>query len=273
MRMRDRFALHLAPIPLRLMLGLVFLWAGLGKVTATTLVQPSDAAVLKNLGVPVRTDEPAPPPPPEPTPEQAEPESEPEAIGFSGDAARIALVSQPAEYTAADFPDESEIMRVHGLVLTMHNAAQQGYDAEGRTTDPYWPAWAADAPLVRYLAWAVAITEIVFGFFMLIGLLTRIGSLALASVMLGALWLTQIGPAIQSGQTILGFLPEYPPFDPKPWTPFLFQFTLLFSAFTLFLLGPGEMSIDALAFRQPDEPEQPRGRADEDDEDEEEEDA
>ena len=64
--------------------------------------------------------------------------------------------------------------------------------------------------------------------------------------MLGAIWLTTIGPAIQSGNAALGFLPNNDTFDIAAWTPVFFQFTVLMSALALLFVGPGMLSFDRL---------------------------
>ncbi len=51
MRRRDRAALTLGPLLIRLPLALVFLWAGLGKLIADTEVTPEQAVVLVAAGV------------------------------------------------------------------------------------------------------------------------------------------------------------------------------------------------------------------------------
>jgi putative oxidoreductase len=94
------------------------------------------------------------------------------------------------------------------------------------------------------LAWAVAITELAGGLCLLLGLLTRLAAFGIAGVMLGAMWLTQIGPAIQSGKTTLGFLPDYGAFDGMKWEPLMFQFALCAAALALAFLGPGRLSLD-----------------------------
>jgi len=262
MRLRDKIALHLAPVPLRIVLGAVFLWAGLGKISEQMPVQGRDAATLANLGVRLKTLAPVEATPPPEAPGEQPPPAEPESAApadepppdQTGDGYSVSLVQARTNFTAADFPEPVRTMRLYSLVLLMHGAAHPGYDDEGNPLEPIWPAWAADSPTVVALAWVAALSEIVFGFFLLIGLLARLGALDLAFVMGVAMWLTQIGPAVQSGDTILGFLPNYAPFDGQAWQTLLLQFALFGAAISLFLLGPGEISIDALAFRSAPEP-------------------
>ncbi len=55
-------------------------------------------------------------------------------------------------------------------------------------------------------------------------------------------------PAIQSGKTRLGFLPDYPIFDAGAWNMFFQQFTLLMCSLGVFFAGPGTLAIDRLLF-------------------------
>ena len=102
--------------------------------------------------------------------------------------------------------------------------------------------WAGTAPL----ALAAALTELIGGILVLVGLLTRFSAFGLTNVMLVAMWLTGFGPAIQSGSTRLGFLPDYPWFGSDQWTLLLFQFSLCGAALALVFAGPGTLSMDRL---------------------------
>ncbi|TVQ62214.1 MAG: DoxX family protein [Phycisphaerales bacterium] len=119
---------------------------------------------------------------------------------------------------------------------------------DASTPPPIWPDVASTGNRLVLLAWAAAITELVFGLFCLFGFLTRFGAIGFVVTMLVAIWLTEIGPAVQTGATVLGFLPDRPPFDPGAWNVLLWQFALLMSALALLLLGPGRLSIDHLLF-------------------------
>src|SRR4051812_7996533 len=50
-RVRDRVGLNASPLVLRLMLGIIFLWAGLWKVSIMTEVQGEEAAILAQMGI------------------------------------------------------------------------------------------------------------------------------------------------------------------------------------------------------------------------------
>jgi uncharacterized membrane protein YphA (DoxX/SURF4 family) len=265
MRARDNIALNLAPVPIRLALACIFVWAGLGKVMGTFPVSGSDAAILGNLGVGLSTpagydaaDEPADEPADVPV-------EEPMTRAFNAGPV-VVLAAQDDRYSPSDFPDPIDTLRVNGLVLLMHKAADgDRFTADRDPIGPIWPGWAGDAPWVKVLAWLAAITEVLFGFLLLIGLFTRLGALNMCGIMLVAIWLTQIGPAIQTGQTMLGFLPNHDVFDTSAWQPLLFQVSVLAGSGSLLLLGPGSISVDAMAFAKKDIP----GESDEDEEEDE----
>jgi hypothetical protein len=67
-----------------------------------------------------------------------------------------------------------------------------------------------------------------------------------------AIWLTEIGPAIQSGNTILGFLPIREAYavalSPNGYVTLMWQVALLSIALALTTLGAGKLSLDAALF-------------------------
>jgi uncharacterized membrane protein YphA (DoxX/SURF4 family) len=103
MRFRDQVALTLPALVLRLVLALVFLWAGLGKFATTMPVSGDDAARLANLGVTLTpiapiTDAPASSAPEQPLNELPE--------NIDGDDTQIDPESLPPE----DQPEMQEIL-------------------------------------------------------------------------------------------------------------------------------------------------------------------
>ncbi|MBL8757211.1 MAG: DoxX family membrane protein [Phycisphaerae bacterium] len=150
--------------------------------------------------------------------------------------------------TAADFPEPVRVRRLYGLALLLHSAANPAPSPDGKPRMPLWPPQAVTGSLPVYFAWAAALTELVGGGLVLVGLLTRLSALAQAGVMAVALWLTQIGPAVQSGRTLLGFLPDRPPFSVEGWMPVLWIFALLMAALALFFSGPGVAALDQVIF-------------------------
>src|SRR5262249_25937881 len=103
-----------------------------------------------------------------------------------------------------------------------------------------------------YLAWAVALTELIAGAAVLLGLFTRLMALALAGVVIGAIWLTLVGPAIQSGNTGLGFLPAKSPVDLAAWEGVWVEVGLLVVAVALAFCGRGRASLDRAILGGPD---------------------
>mgnify|MGYP005838202843 CR=1 FL=1 len=251
----------LAPLLLRLALGVTFLWAGMGKLFAEFEVSGARAARLANWGALERP--PAPPPevvPPAvvppggiPTPSGTAPngrpvprEPLPPAEPGTG---RIRPVYAQTDYTAADFPSPVRTRRVNGIALMLHQAANPAPREDGTTPMALWPAFAAGGRMPVYLAWAVAITELAGGGMLILGLFTRLAALGIAGTMLGAVWLTEIGPAIQSGKTILGVLPARADLyaialAPDGYVTLLWQAALLAGALAIVLLGSGALAID-----------------------------
>lgn len=271
----------IAPIFLRLALGATFLWAGFGKLLETMPVKGERAAILANLGaldIPASASTPAPIPAPaqaedkkltspdQPRETDADPDapsttpgaepkaSKPEVVKPSpaADKAPTPAASGPVA-TAADFPDEIRVRRVYGLALLIHSATNPGTTESGNEKMPLWPAKVGTGHWPLTFAWAAAITEIVAGLFVLVGLLTRISALSLAFCMIVAIWLTEIGPAVQAGDTFLGFLPNYKAFGSdaagNPLFARLFwQTSLLCIGLALTFSGPGWLSFDRALF-------------------------
>ncbi|VAX38494.1 hypothetical protein MNBD_PLANCTO03-241 [hydrothermal vent metagenome] len=313
MRKRDRTGLAMAPLFLRLVLALTFIWAGLGKFLDRFEVQGQQAAILANYGVIPNPNtslappsEAAPSEDPATGPENAaEGESIPDPIETpegtaddtpstesGGQAARQPPIQpggrafqpattgeqtfQPAAVhfvswqngeqptqpqflaTAADFPESVSVRGYAGLVLLLHKAINPGLsDEDSSPLMPLWPDIDPDTDYdhwPRYAALAAALTELLAGLLLAVGLLTRLSALSLAGVMLVAIWLTTIGPDIQAGTAILGFLPDHPAFDTDAWAKPLWQLSLFCSAMALFFVGPGTLSLDRLLLGGPPKP-------------------
>ncbi|MDX2131869.1 MAG: DoxX family membrane protein [Planctomycetota bacterium] len=264
----------LAPLLLRLALGVTFVWAGMGKLFAEMDVQGERAAMLANWGslekAPAKT-----PPAPEgdAIPGEARPEGRPDAQPDERPVPRDPLPPatqgrvRPAyfadTYDASDFPEPVRTRRVNGLALLVHAAAFPQAREDGSTPMALWPGFAAQGRMPVYVAWGVALTELAGGGMLLIGLLTRLAALGIAGSMLGAMWLTEIGPAIQKGQTVLGFLPDRPglytpAMSPDGYVSLLWQAALLAMALAIVLLGPGMLALDHAMRSSPVRPPAPR---------------
>ncbi len=151
-------------------------------------------------------------------------------------------------------PAPVDVKRVMSLALMLDHAANPGVDETGQALSPLWPAALAKGTLPVVIAWVAGILELVCGAAMLIGFFTRLAALPLAGTMLTAMWLTQIGPAIQHGTAVYGFLPAgmfEMGANGYVYTEILWQFALLMAALAMFLIGPGALSVDRLIFGGP----------------------
>ena len=266
LRFAERLGLIVGPIPIRLVLALTFLWAGIGKFATTIPVAGEDALVLFEMGAisaPGGAAEAAPEeaPAPEPSPEPTI-GGDGNRVGLIG-GGTVLLVSQDesaASYTAADFAEPVEKWKVYDVALRLRKGASPGFEeGTSKPRRPIVPGWAVQGSWPIYIAFTVAITEIVAGFLVLVGLLTRVSAFGLACVMGGALWLTDIGPAIQDGTARLGFLPGHGAFSDL-WEEPLWHVALFAAAVSLVFTGAGTASMHAFLFR---------GRAGDDDADDE----
>lgn len=261
MRFREKLALVVPPVLIRVVLGVTFLWAGLGKFSDMA-VQGESAAILANMGVGVlvkAADQPPPIPefdmPIEPLPE---PESIPETPerpieggGQSslGQGAIVLVQDEKRVYGADDFPNPVMVKRLYGLALMIDKAADPPLTEASEPQMALWPSGIGHGRWPLLAAWSATLTEVSAGLFLLFGFLTRISSLAIGVVMGVAIWLTTIGPAIQAGGARFGFLPAFDAFDIDAWTTPMWQFALFFCAIALLLLGPGPVSVDRALFR------------------------
>ena len=147
-------------------------------------------------------------------------------------------------YGASDFPDAVRARRMHtSVTLRILEAAEPKEPEPGQPARKIWPAFASGSNAVM-LAWVVAITDIAGGVCLLLGLLTRLWALVLAGHMAVGMWLMLIGPAIQTGNTVLGFLPRHDPWDGSFWMYPLWILALLAMNLALVFLGAGSVSLD-----------------------------
>jgi putative oxidoreductase len=112
-----------------------------------------------------------------------------------------------------------------GMVMVIHGA--------GKLDDNVGDAWAPffkslDIPAPTFMAWVVAIIEVIGGICVLAGLLTRVWALLFAGVMVGAIWLVSYDLGFRSGPDARADL----------------NIALLAGALALVLLGPGRVALD-----------------------------
>lgn len=234
--MSSSLAVSVAPIFLRLVLGVTFVWAGAIKVFGEREYTGSAAAQLAEWGH-AHSGSASKTPAVEKSPASStEPPVNPPSAGVP-DAAPPAPTSEVGTVQAR---------RLFDIALMIKSMATPTVRADGTTGMTLVPAKAADGQTPVMLAWGAAITELAGGVAILIGLFTRLCALAIAVVMGVAMWLTQIGPAVAGGGALLGFLPRHDAFDIAAWQPLLWQFSLLGAALALLFAGAGAISLDSL---------------------------
>jgi len=157
----------------------------------------------------------------------------------------------PERYAGADFPDPMEVKQVYAIALMLSKASDPGLTGDSKPIDPILPKLVGTKPWAKVLAWAAAITELVGGAFLILGVLTRISALATLTLMLVAMWMTQIGPAtIQSHDALLGFIPHVShPWSPGSYSELLWQVALASMSLAVFFLGSGPIGIDRILLK------------------------
>lgn len=289
----------IAPIFLRIAIGVTFVWAGLGKLEGEMRVSGEPAAILANMGLHIakKNAQPAAPlvstpveapaadlsTPPAPTPAPGDtlppptvprtdappPQAPPREVSVpqpvlpdgqavGGDpshpqAVPSSVVTAPAvkpvrTYAAQEFPKEFEVKRVYGLALMLHRASHPAPRADASMPGKLWPEGMGRGTWPLFFAWSAAVLEVVGGVFVLAGLLTRASAAGLAGVMLGAMWLTEVGPAVQAGTTVLGFIPDRDWLAVDQWKTVFWQFSLMMGALALAFLGSGALGLDRKLF-------------------------
>ena len=275
MAVRQNAALHLAPLSIRVALGLIFLYYGAGKVFFDDFeLSMEQEAALVSMGV--LEARPGGPQPPAPIDAEGDTRSAPTSfelirvqdggediapaeIGETGEGSEPAA-EEPEEVeaapeeavaaaadTASDDFEPRSVRRLYGLAFPINAAAQRGH----------WPDFASSGVWLRGLAWAAGVTEFVGGFFILLGGFTRLWAMSIVGTMVVACFLTQISPWIGEPNAYLGLLPPWPldikpDDDPPSWVKnyqtLFFQLIIAAAAMTVFLSGPGAFSVDRLIF-------------------------
>jgi uncharacterized membrane protein YphA (DoxX/SURF4 family) len=139
---------------------------------------------------------------------------------------------------------------MYGLALLLYKSAHPGLRTDGSPMMPLWPPDLGSGKRPVIFAYLVVIGELGGGIMMLLGLFTRMWALVLCGVMLGALWLTAVGPAVQTGDVVFGFIPAYGRWDGARWTVPLWNMALFTMALCVFLSGPGTLAMDNILFRR-----------------------
>jgi uncharacterized membrane protein YphA (DoxX/SURF4 family) len=155
-----------------------------------------------------------------------------------------------ADRSASDFPEPVECQRVYSIALMISKAADPGLTADSQPITPIMPAKLANRPWPKVLAWSAAITELVAGGFLILGLLTRLSAFSTFFVMLVAMWMTQFGPAaLHTNDAILGFIPRADDlFSPAAYGQLFWQLALATMSLAVVFLGSGAIGLDRLFF-------------------------
>ena len=274
MRFRDQVALTLPALLLRMSLCLIFLWAGLGKILGETTVTGDDAARLHAMGVGLTPPANAAPPPtpggpaaparplPDPPSELVVPDENtdddpadaPSAARVQTGGRWVLTQAVTPPLTAADFPNEHRVQRVYGIALLLSRAANPGLTSNSEPIPATMPAWVGADRWPVYFAWAAAGAELLAAAMLFFGVLTRFGALIIVGIMLQAMWLTQIGPAMVGRvDSYLGFIPATgDPWAPPTYQTLFFQIACLTMAGAVALLGSGPIGFDRALFRPPE---------------------
>ncbi|MBX3385333.1 MAG: DoxX family protein [Phycisphaeraceae bacterium] len=238
-----------APLLLRLAVGVTFVWAGLGKFLASAELPSSTRPVLREMGA-IRTSAGKAEQPRTTEGDHAKTGQKDDGPKEDEDEAKTIAGAVGSGEDAESGP--VRVRRVWALGLRVYTSAnpQAVGKVEGAQGSPMalWPRFIGSARWSAFWGWSVGFAEVAFGGMVLVGLLTRLGGVGLAGVMLGALWLDQIGPAVQMGGARLGFLPTHDMFDVRGWMPLLWQVSLLASSLALVLLGSGRLALERWLF-------------------------
>lgn len=253
---RQRLGLSVPPVLLRLAVAATFIWAGAGKFLAPVELAPQDEATLQAIESGAPATAPMPTDEDDAAPEEAA--GEPVALG---DGAELMLVQDADDSDAAATTTDADAgpkrTGKDRVALVVYNLANP--DENGRMLLPAfmgngkWPIW---------IAFMVGMTELVGGILILLGLLTRFAAFMIAGVMIGAIWMTTIGPVLIFDQPgwprFFQILPaidfstaETAATSFQSWQTWLFQLAMLMGALSLMCLGAGPLSIDRFAFGKP----------------------
>ena len=140
------------------------------------------------------------------------------------------------------------LTRWTALALMLHRASHPAPRADASMPGKLWPERMGRGTWPLFFAWSAAVLEVVGGVFVLAGLLTRASAAGLAGVMLSAMWLTEVGPAVQAGTTVLGFIPDRDWLAVDQWKTVFWQFSLMMGALALAFLGSGALGLDRKLF-------------------------
>jgi uncharacterized membrane protein YphA (DoxX/SURF4 family) len=241
----------------------IFIWAGLAKILPKAHFDDQQTAMLANMGVSVEAPASTATPPANVTPDAPRPPDRPipagEGASRNDGTGALVMAMQPTATgavtptapvvtttvrTASEFRNGSDLRPLYRLALMLKGASEPKASGQAGII----PASLGRGSTPVYLAWAAALTEVIAGALVLVGLFTRLNALALAGVMVVAAWLTTVGPNVGDPSALLGFLPIqnwYDNANPKMST-FNLQFSLFMAGMALAFMGGGGASVDGM---------------------------
>jgi len=218
---------------LRLVLGITMVWAGLGKFHSGQFTE-DQAAYLESAGV-------------------------------------RGLVATPGIAPIRDRYDKGDVrtdsvraLNLHALTLILYACANPkaggeyvGPNRHGTShitaaidetgaTRRILPRVLGIGSVPVVLAWSASLIQLVGGACVLLGVFTRPACVAIAVVIIGATWMTQIGPYAVGGAPggWLGFMPPIEDgLHPHGWKTVLWQWGLITNAAAIYLIGGGRFGV------------------------------
>ena len=158
-----------------------------------------------------------------------------------------ATPSPPApQYAAHQFGQPIGLRKVYLTALKIHYAAFP----PSRSVNPtsVVPAFIGAGMVPVYVAHTIAVAELMAGVLLLLGIYCRFWALLTGAIMLGAILIDQVAPALRSGNTTLWLLPG--PGPGQAWHDFdiyrglLLQVALAAMSFCIVLIGAGAVALD-----------------------------
>lgn len=155
--------------------------------------------------------------------------------------------TEPARtYTAADFLQPVQVRKAYVTALKIHYAAIPPTASANQTA--LLPTFVGEGMWPGLVAHSVAVVELMAGMLLIAGIYCRFWACLTGLIMLGALLIDQMAPAIRAGNTMLWVLPA--PAEGQAWhdidvyRALLWQLALAAASFSVVLMGAGAMALD-----------------------------
>jgi uncharacterized membrane protein YphA (DoxX/SURF4 family) len=238
----------IAPLFLRLTIGITLLWTGMGLVSATFSPTSSELEALRAMKA-VREQSPASDGPITPAPTQ-QPQidtSKPDPTGPEPGGTPPALLALQSQ-----LPQAGPVPRVYRIALQSMRVATPESTPNSQPPS-LWPAFAVVGEWPKFIAWSVAVGSVVAGSMFIAGLFVRLCGFAGALLIGVPFWLFLIAPAIQSDTVRYGFIPGGGMWDLDAagqlvHMPFMWNVLQIGACLTLLFSGAGYLSLDRALF-------------------------